>query len=133
MNLDSPVSTIMTTGVECVNPQQKLIDLKHIYESPNFHSHVPVVENEELIGIVSLINFMRAIHDASLDDTEEVYHELKVEDIMTLKPTSVSPETTIREASTILANGYFHSLPIVKDGSVVGIITTTDLLKEIIK
>lgn len=133
MNLDAPISAIMTKGVKCVTPDQKLIDLKHIYESDKFHSHVPVVENEKLVGIVSLINFMRAIHDASLDDSEEVYHELKVKDIMTLKPTSVTADTSIREVATILSNGYFHSLPIVTGDSVEGIITTTDLLKEMIK
>ena len=133
MNLEAPISTIMTTDVECITPSQKLIDLKHIYERPSFHSHVPVTENNKIVGIVSLINFMHAIHDASLDDTEEVYHELIVKDIMTFKPEYVSPDATIREVAEILAKGQFHSVPVVLDGEVKGIITTTDLLQEILK
>ena len=134
MNLEAPISSIMTTEVNCVTPDQKIIDLKHIYESLEFHSHVPVVdENNKIIGIVSLINFMRAIHNASLDDTEEVYHKVLVKDIMTSRPRTVVPEATIRDVAAILSEGNFHSIPIVENGDVKGIVTTTDLIKEVLK
>lgn len=133
MNLDSTISDIMTTGVVCIEPTQKLIDLKHIYEQPTFHSHVPVTENNKLVGIVSLINFMRAIHDASLDDNEAVYHELSVSDIMTPNPTTVTSSTSIREAAEILAKGQFHSLVVSDNDEVSGILTTTDLIKNMLK
>ena len=35
----------------------------------------------------------------------------------------------IRTAFELLAEGTFHALPIVDDGDLVGIVTTTDLLK----
>lgn len=133
MNLDAAISTIMTSNVESVTPEQKLIDLKHIYEKLDFHSHVPVVRDGKLIGIVSLINFMHAIQGATLDDSEEVYHNKTVNDIMTLNPTTIHPDTTIREAASILAKGNFHSLPVTSEGKINGIVTTTDLLKEILK
>jgi len=133
MNLDAPISSIMTTGVTTISPEQKLIDLKHLYERPDFHSHIPVEENGQLTGIVSLINFMRAIHDASLDDNELVYHELCVEDIMTLNPLSVEPDTTIREVVERLSKGDMHSMIITSGNKVEGIITTTDLLNEMLK
>lgn len=133
MDLDSTISSIMTKEVVCVEPQQKLIDLKHIYERPDFHSHVPVTADDKLVGIVSLINFMRAIHDASLDDNEAVYHNLTVADIMTPNPTTVSSDMSIREAAEILAQGQFHSLIISDNDSVAGILTTTDLIKHMLK
>lgn len=129
MNLDTPISNIMTTNVVCVEPQQKLIDLKHIYERPEFHSHIPVTENDKLVGIVSLINFMRAIHDATLDDNEEVYHNMKVSDIMTLSPVSMKSDITVREAAEVLSKGQFHSLIIADNDQIKGIVTTTDLIK----
>lgn len=133
MDLDSTIASIMTKEVVCVEPQQKLIDLKHIYERPDFHSHVPVTKDDKLIGIVSLINFMRAIHDASLDDNEAVYHNLNVNDIMTPNPTTVSSNISIRSAAEILAEGRFHSLIVSDDGAVSGILTTTDLIKHMLK
>ena len=132
MNLDASISTIMTTTITTVTPDQKILELKHIYEQPSFHSHVPVTDAGKLIGVVSLIDFMRAIHDATLDETEEVYHNVKVGDIMTPNPTAVSPTDSIKNVATILADGNFHSVLITKDGKVKGIVTTTDILKEIL-
>lgn len=133
MNLDEAISSIMTTAVNSVTPDQKIIDIKHLYEKPEFHSHIPVTENDKLVGIISLINFMRAIHDASLDDNETVYNTISVREIMTPNPSSVSPDTSIRKVTEILSEGDFHSLIIASEGRVEGIITTTDLLKQILK
>ena len=133
MNIQDQISTIMTTGITTVNPDQKLIDLKHIYEQAQYHSHVPVVENESLVGIVSLIDFMRAIQDATLDDNEEVYHELRVKDIMSLNPITIDHTKSIKDAATVLANGNFHSLLVMSEQKLAGIITTTDILKQLIK
>lgn len=132
MNLDAAVSTIMTTEVTCLGSEQKLLDLKHLYERPDFHSHVPVLDNNKLVGIVSLINFMYAIEGASLDDEEAAYHRLTVGDIMTRNPQCVSPETSIREVAKILSAGEFHSLMIANGDELKGIVTTTDILRKLI-
>lgn len=133
MNLNSPVSSLMTTNVKCVTPDQKIIDLKHIYEQQQFHHHIPVTVNNELVGMVSLIDFMRAIHDATLDDNEAVYHTILVKDIMTPNPISVTESTTIKEVAEMLAEGAFHSVVISDNKLVKGIITTADILKFFLK
>ena len=133
MNLESPVSSIMTTSVECVNPTQKIVDLKHIYEQQKFHHHIPVVENDQLVGMVSLIDFMREIHNATLDDNEKVYQETLVKEIMSVHPVTISTHTSIREAAELLAKGEFHSLVVSDNGAVSGILTTSDLLQFLLK
>ena len=133
MNLNTPISTLMTTSVRCVQPNQQIIDLKHIYEQANFHHHIPVVENDLLVGMVSLIDFMRAIHTASLDDNEAVYHELLVKDIMAIHPVSIPENTSNEEVATILAKGEFHSVVVAENGHVKGIVTTADLLRFFLK
>jgi CBS-domain-containing membrane protein len=133
MNLESPVSSIMTTKVECVNPTQKIVDLKHIYEQQKFHHHIPVVENNQLVGMVSLIDFMREIHNATLDDNEKVYQETLVKEIMSVHPVTISTHTSIREAAELLAKGEFHSLVVSDNGAVSGILTTSDLLQFLLK
>lgn len=132
MNLNSTVAELMSTDIECVQPDQQIIDLKHIYEKEPFHQHVPVTENNQLVGIVSLIDFMRAIHNASLDDNEPVYHSILVKDIMTLHPVSIAPTSSLKDASKQLIEGGFHSLIVTENKEVKGIITTTDLLKFLI-
>lgn len=133
MKLEAAISTIMTKNVQSVQPEDEIIRLKHIYEKPDFHSHVPVTKDGKLIGIVSLINFMHAIEGATLDDEEEAYHNKLVRDIMTPNPVTVTPETSIREVATILAKGDFHSIIIATDDVIDGIVTTTDILRELIK
>jgi CBS domain-containing protein len=129
MKLNAPISDLMTKNVVCVSPNQKIIDLKHIYEKQQFHHHIPVIENDNLVGMVSLIDFMRAIQNATLDDTEVVYHTLFVKDIMTENPVSMSENTPIKEVAEILAKGQFHSVVITKNNAVIGIVTTADLLR----
>jgi CBS domain-containing protein len=46
---------------------------------------------------------------------------------------SVSPETTIKEAAEILATREFHALPVCKGDLLVGIVTTTDLIKYLLE
>ncbi len=133
MNLDFPIATLMTTNVKCVEPNQKIIDLKHIYEQQKFHHHIPVIENNKLIGMVSLIDFMRAIHTASLDDNEQVYHTIEVKDIMSSNPVTIVENTSIKEATALLAKGEFHSLVVAENNEVKGIVTTADLLNYFLK
>jgi CBS domain-containing protein len=129
MKLSAPISDLMTKNVVCVSPNQKILDLKHIYEKQQFHHHIPVTENDKLVGMVSLIDFMRAIHTATLDDTEVVYHALCVQDIMTENPVSMAENTPIKEVAEILAKGQFHSIVITENDVVKGIVTTADLLR----
>jgi CBS domain-containing protein len=45
---------------------------------------------------------------------------------------TISPETTIKEAAEILSSKEFHALPVVLGDLLVGIVTTTDLIKYLI-
>jgi len=123
------VSTIMTKNVVCVSPLQKIIDVKHIYEKKKFHHHIPVIENDKLVGMVSLIDFMYKINGAGLDDSTEIYNELFVKDIMTPNPFSLTGDTTIEEVASILAKGRYHAIPILKEEKVIGIISTADIIR----
>jgi acetoin utilization protein AcuB len=132
MNIDAPITSIMTAEVRSIEPDQLLVDLKRIYENLDFHSHVPVLENGKLVGIVSLINFMHAIGGAGLDDTESVYQTRKVREIMTSNPVTLAPNATIRDAAHLLADGQFHSVLIAESGDLKGIITTTDIINALL-
>jgi acetoin utilization protein AcuB len=133
MNLHRTVADIMTKKVVCVEPQQPILDLKHIYEGAHFHHHIPVTENGKLTGIVSLIDFMRAISEASLDDNDAVYHSKKVSEIMSIHPISVSSNTTIGKVAEILAKGEIHSIVVADNNEVVGIVTTADIIKLLLR
>ena len=53
-----------------------------------------------------------------------------VKDIMTTDVITISPETSLKEVGTILKEKRISGLPVVdSDGTVVGIVTMTDLLR----
>lgn len=119
----------MTKNVVCVTPQQKIVDVKHIYEKKQFHHHIPVTENDKLVGMVSLIDFMYKIKGAGLDDSNVVYNELTVKDIMTPNPYSLNKNASIEEVAGLLSIGNYHAIPIIEEDKVVGIVSTADIIK----
>ena len=124
-----PVTTLMTKNVICVSPEQHLLDVKHIYEKKNFHHHIPVIKNEKLVGMVSLVDFMYNIAGGGMDDDYKIYKELKVKDIMTSKPFSLTTEASVEEVAQVLSKGNYHAIPILENNKLVGIVSTADIIK----
>lgn len=54
---------------------------------------------------------------------------ISIEKVMTLDPATVSPQTSVAEARRLLARDAIHHLPVVEDGRLVGIVSSTDFLK----
>jgi acetoin utilization protein AcuB len=133
MKLDAPVSTIMTAQVDSVTPAQKLVDIKHLYEKTPFHHHIPVVENNKVTGMVSLVDFMRAIGTASLNDNDSVYQNLTVEDIMSISPVTMKPDTSIKKAAKEMVKGEVHAFIIADHGELKGILSYTDIINYLLR
>lgn len=57
----------------------------------------------------------------------------KVGEAMTAAPTTVRPSTPIDEIATLMVDSQYHSLPVVEDGRVVGIVGKEDILRTLIK
>lgn len=119
----------MTKKVVSVSPAQKLIDVKHIYEADNFHHHIPVIEKGCLVGIISLQDFLMAIGPVSLNDSEQVYQNTSVKEIMRLHPVTINPGDSLRFACKILAEGNIHAIVVCEDMHVKGIISTADIIR----
>ena len=127
------ISAIMTKEVVCVSPNQKILDVKHIFEKRKFHHHIPVTENNKLIGMISLIDFMYKIEGAGLDDNNAVYNKLMVKEIMTVNPYYLTPNTSIEDVAQELSKGRYRAIPIVEKERIVGIVSTADIIKFYLK
>ena len=55
-----------------------------------------------------------------------------VADAMTPDPMTITPETTVEEVATIMVNKKYHTLPVVEDGVLVGIVGKDDILKTLL-
>lgn len=136
MKKNEPISSIMTREVITLSLKDSLYSAEKRMKT-NHIRHMPVIENEKLIGLISLsdlqrISFIDAYSKEGTEDTP-VYNMLSIKDMMIKNPLTATPQTTILEVSKLLASKEFHSLPVVDNDKLVGIITTTDLLHYFIE
>jgi acetoin utilization protein AcuB len=98
---------------------------------------LPVVWQEKLVGILTFGDIREARpSDANLLSVYElnlVLDHLLVKAIMTPNPICIHPEATIGEAAKILLENKFGGLPVVEDGTLIGIITETDFCRLLVQ
>lgn len=133
MDKQVPVSEIMTKNLIKLHLQDELSHAEALFKKHRIR-HLPVVEGEHIVGMLSFNDLLRiSFADAVEDDEEEiettVYDMFSIEHVMTKKVVSVSPETSIREVATIFTQNEFHALPIVSHDNLIGIVTTTDVIR----
>ena len=130
-----PVSTIMTKNVVKLNLSDDLTKAEMLFKKHHIR-HIPVVYSNKIVGMLSYTDLLRISFADAIDDEDDVdttvYNMFTVEQVMAKKIVSISPETTIKEAAEILAKKEFHALPVCEGELLVGIITTTDLIKYLI-
>ena len=86
-----------------------------------------VIENDELLGIISERDYARKIILKG-----KTSHETLVGEIMTEKVISVEPDDNIETCMEFMSEKHIRHLPVVKDGKVTGIISITDVVTAII-
>lgn len=131
-----PVSTIMTKNVVKLNLSDDLTKAEMLFKKHHIR-HIPVVYSNKIVGMLSYTDLLRISFADAIDDEEDVvdttvYNMFTVEQVMAKKLVSITPETTIKEAAEILASKEFHALPVCEAELLVGIVTTTDLIKYLI-
>jgi len=136
MKQREPISRIMTEQVITLNTSQSLAEVEEIFKKHNIR-HIPVVSGSKLMGILSLTDILRISFVESYGDDEQavdtaVYNILSIEQVMVANPVTVAPSQTIKEVAQILSDKEFHALPVVEDGALKGIVTTTDLIKYLL-
>lgn len=131
-----PVATIMTKNVIKLNSTDDLTKAEALFKKHHIR-HIPVVQGNTIVGMLSLtdllrISFADAVDEEAREVDTTVYNMFSIEQVMARHLVTVSPETTIREVAEILASREFHALPVVLDELLVGIVTTTDLIKYLL-
>lgn len=135
MKQNVPVTTIMTHNVVKLNTTDDLTKAETLFKKHKIR-HIPVVKGSKIIGMLSYTDLLRISFADAVDDEEDVdttvYNMFSVEQVMAKNLTTIKTETTIKEAAEILAANEFHALPVVEGGFLVGIITTTDIIKYLL-
>jgi CBS domain-containing membrane protein len=137
MNLLSPISTIMTKDVHTLSPSASISDAAKIFDNHKVH-HIPITVDGELLGIVSMSDYLffrRGFLDNSDDQKIEDIrmNNYEVNHIMTKGIATMDSAEKINVALEIFKENILHAIPIVENGSLVGIVTTHDIIAHLAK
>ncbi len=120
--MNEPLSTIMTTELITIGPEENLAKAHELLTTRRFH-HLPVLDGKKLVGLITTYDLFK------LTQPRSEYKDVKVKEIMTKKLATLEPSDHIGTAAEIFLAHLFHAIPIVTGGELKGIVTTHDLLK----
>ena len=130
---NTPISDIMTREVISLNTTDQLERAEEIFKSRKIR-HIPIVKNDKIVGMLSYTDLLRIsfadAYSGVMDEVEStVYEMFSLDQVMVKNPVSISSNQTISDLADVFTKQEFHALPVVDNGRLVGIVTTTDLIR----
>lgn len=119
------VKDIMIKDVLCIHRDDKLTEAAHTMIGAHA-SCLVVLENFRPIGIITERDFVK-----KLGMTKDHSDNMIVNDIMTKKLFSATPNMTLFEVHKIMREHNFRKIVVLDNGQLKGIITQTDLCKVV--
>ena len=126
------IGRIMHTDLITIGPDATLVEARELIESKNIDHLLVVDGNDKLVGLLSDRDLKQhwASPATSLSSHELSYllEKILVKMIMVKTVVTVTPETTIERAAYTMQLNNINSLPVMDQGELVGIITSTDVM-----
>lgn len=123
--MQEAVSEIMTRHVVTINSDKSALDAALLMKEKRISSLI-VQDGDELLGIITERDFVKRV---CADDRKP--SEVKISELMSKIQTFAEPNTPVEVAVQRMINNRIRRLPVISAGKVVGIITVTDLAKEL--
>lgn len=141
---------IMTRDVVTVGPETEVTAVAKLLLEKRFNG-VPVVdEKNNVVGVIcqsdliaqqkklplpSVFNlldtFIPIISPGKIEREVEKIAAVKVSQAMTPDPVTVGPETDIEQIAALMVNKGYHTIPVVEEDKLVGVIGKEDVLRTI--
>ena len=137
VQIEVPVATIMTRDLITVRVKDGLDKAEHLLKKHKIR-HIPVVEGKKIVGMLSINDILRiSFADGAFREEEDVsssiYEMFTIRHLMRSKLETVTSSNTIKEVAEKFVQSEYHSLPVVDNDVLVGMVTTTDLIKYLLK
>jgi acetoin utilization protein AcuB len=123
----------MTKEVVVVSPKTTVPDAHRLMTEKGIR-RLPVMDRDKLVGIVTRGDVRGAepseATTLSIWELNYLLARLKLSEIMTRKPVTISPNATVGEAAQVMLDNKISGLPVVDgNGKLVGIITESDIFR----
>ena len=130
------VSDIMTERPATVRLHSSLREVLNLMEQIGCH-HIPVLNSENhVIGIISDRDCRLAMNSPYIMrerwQDEELVNGLTARMIMIPAPIVVPPEANAEDAAALMLKRHISCLPVMRDETLVGIVTRSDILMAFI-
>ena len=131
------VQDAMTRSVITVTPHTTLREAAAVLSEHHVTSLPVVAPDGQLVGVVGEADIVR---ESLVRDqrtlivhlpTEEGVSVEQVEQVMTRQPITVPPDAELADAARVMADFHRKSLPVTDDGRVVGMISRTDVVRQL--
>jgi acetoin utilization protein AcuB len=131
------VSDVMTAKPVAIKLNTTLREALETMEQVKCH-HLPVInEQHHLIGIVSDRDCRTALNSPHILrerwQDEELANRLQVRAMMTPAPIVIPPEAPAEDAALLMLQNNISCLPVMRDETLIGIITRSDILAAFIR
>ena len=95
--------------------------------------HFPVLDGGKLVGIVSQRDLFHATLGSVMGDAAERSYlaMIKVKEVLSEPPITITPDASTKEAASRMVEKEIGCLPVVEGENLVGIVTETDILKQV--
>jgi CBS domain-containing protein len=126
------VAELMQTNLKTIDSHATIAEL--VLSLADAHvSGMPVVDaNGRVIGVVSASDVLTAEAEAdSQGERRALLDQTAVSEIMTPRPFTVAPDDDVREAARQMLYADVHRLFVAEDDRVVGVISTTDIVRAV--
>ena len=121
------IEAIMSTNLITVGPDATLAEARSLMHEHRIH-HIPVVEGDHLVGLITLTNVLAATDSFLREDNRIHADEIGITDAMVTDVATVDLHASLRHAALFLEKHKIGCLPVLDDDKLVGIITDTDFV-----
>ncbi len=131
---EAVVREIMMGSPVTLTPEDTL-DLANDVISLGRIRHVPILADGRLVGLLSERDLMGAAanHILGLKGKSKaaLLKTVAINDVMKKRVITVTPDTAIKDAARLMADKKIGCVPVVSAGALVGLLTTTDILRYV--
>jgi acetoin utilization protein AcuB len=113
------VADCMTPEPTCLAPDDTVAAAIALMDAGDFRA-IPVTRDDKLVGIIS---------DRDIRSCRREPEATQVSAVMSKTPICISHDDSVNEALRMILSCKIGGLPVIKENKLVGIITTTDILK----
>jgi CBS domain-containing protein len=128
------VSEVMATDVVTVDRNDDLRLVDDIMAERHIR-HIPVVEDDAIVGLISQRDVFRAQMSSTMGYGEKgqraYLHSILVKEIMAHPVITIAPEASVTEAIDLIVEKGIGCLPVVQGQQLIGIVTKTNLLQHL--